>query len=160
MHSSILQHCALFVSAIDALQMSHLCHIDASIVRVLGKDFSILGTRLKSVTEAFMKQICGSVREAHGGTPSSPVLKIHHDDKLASALSSSSAIVLSINFVSVLLARLLSCDAPIDSSRVEFVEFLLRFLEIGSISGISHASTAKSHTFVSNQCMICTRCTF
>jgi hypothetical protein len=140
--------------------MRRLCHIDAAIVRVLGKDFSILGTRVKSVTEAFVQQICGPVPEARDGTQSLSVLKIPSDDKLATPLETNSAIVLSINLASVLLARWLSCDAPIDSLRVEVVEFLLRFLETGSNLNISQCPLEKSHTFVTNQCMICTRCKY
>lgn len=138
--------------------MSRLYNMDTALVHVLGKHFSILSTRVKPVTEAFMKQICVLGRaEAHCGTPSSAVLKIYHHDKLATPLSSSSTIVLCINLVSVMLARWV-CDASIESSVVHFTEFLLEFLEIGPTSDISQTPSVKSHAFVSNRCMICMRC--
>jgi hypothetical protein len=150
-------HRFLFL-AFHALQMHRLHQIDAAITRVLGKDFSILGNQVKPVTEAFMKQICGLAPEAGGSTQTPAVLKIHRDQKLAAPPLSNSAVVLSVNLASVVLARCLSSDTPFESDCVEFLEFLLRFTEIGS--AVSQTVSGKSHIMVNNRCMICTRCTF
>jgi hypothetical protein len=124
--------------------MSQLCRIDTALVRLLGKDFSILGTRVKSITAASMKQVW------QGGTQA--VLKAQLDGELDSCLVSNPSVVLSINLLSLLLVRMLSSEAMTDSSQIAMVEFLLRFVEIGRKSG--------SHKFVNKQCMICTRCRF
>jgi hypothetical protein len=142
----VMKRSVLLVFAIDAPQMSHLSRIDTALVRLLGKDFSILGTRVKPITAASMKQVC------HGGTQAPAVLKAPLDGELESVLVSNPSFVLSINLLSLLLVRLLSSEAMMDSSQIAVVEFLLRFVEIGRKSG--------SHKFVNKKCMICTRCTF
>ena len=137
--------------------MSRLNSIDAALVRMLGNDFSIIGTRMEPVAKNLMNWICSLASE--NGSPATAVLKAQRD----SLLASDSAIVLSVNLFSLIMVRLLSSEQPLDASKIEFLEFLLRFFEAkGSTSETSHtaALAAKSHTFVRNQCRICTRCTF
>ena len=64
-----------------------------------------------------------------GGTQA--VLKAQLDGELDSCLVSNPSVVLSINLLSLLLVRLLSSEAMMDSSQLAVVEFLLRFVEIG-----------------------------
>ena len=151
-----LEALSSLVFAIDAPQMNHLSHIDAALVRLLGKDFSMLVNRAKpitaAITAALIKHVCGLTSDASGGTQAPAVLKAPLDGELESVLVSNPSFVLSINLLSLLLVRLLSSEAMMDSSQIAVVEFLLRFVEIGRKSG--------SHKFVNKKCMICTRCTF
>ncbi len=71
----VLKHSALYVFAIDALQLSHLSRIDTALVRLLGKDFSILGTPAKPIAAALIGNVFGFAPGAHGGTQTPAVLK-------------------------------------------------------------------------------------
>ena len=62
--------------------MSHLSCIDTALVRLLGKDFSILDTPAKPIASAFIKHVFGLSPGAQGGTQTPAVLKAQLDVKL------------------------------------------------------------------------------
>ena len=62
--------------------MSHLSLIDTALVRLIGKDFSILGTPAKPIADAFIKHVFGLSPGAQGGTQTPAVLKAQLDVKL------------------------------------------------------------------------------
>ena len=66
---------ALRVFPVDALQMSHLSRVDTALVRLLGKDFSIMDTRAEPIAAALMQQVFNLAPGARGGTQTPAVLK-------------------------------------------------------------------------------------
>jgi hypothetical protein len=55
--------------------LSHLSCIDTALVRLLGKDFSILDTPAKPIASAFIKHVFGLAPGAQGGAQTPAVLK-------------------------------------------------------------------------------------
>jgi hypothetical protein len=132
--------------------MARLGAIDAALVRLLGQDFSLVGSGGKSVANKLVASLIKKV----------PVASLGQDD-----LSSDSVIVLSVNLFSVLMVRMMSSDQPCHSSQIELVEFLLQVFGAGAGDEASvlqsTASSSGKHKFSTapgTECMICTRCMF
>jgi hypothetical protein len=100
---------------IDFQQMGRLCSIDATLVRLLGEEFSVVGCCVKSLAKKFVEPL---VIQAEAERRSLAVD--------FSAISSDSVIVLCINLFSFITVQMMSSQLTCDPSQVELVEFLLR----------------------------------
>ena len=132
--------------------MARLGSIDSALVRLLGRDFSLVSSRGKSVAKKLVAPLIQKVLVADLGQGD---------------ISSDSVTVLSVGLFSAMMVHMMSSDQPCDSSQIELVEFLLQIIGAG-VEGKasvlqSSALLSGSHTYIKaqqTQCMICTRCMF